>query len=52
MANNISHCQCQSIALSPETLTELASIGFSDCLCVACLAEIENKVQTKLNSGA
>ena len=39
-ANDITHCQCYNIALSPAAKEFIAN-NYKDCLCVECLKEIE-----------
>lgn len=40
---NVSECQCASVTLSPETRRYI-SAHYADCLCAACLKQLEQDV--------
>ncbi|MGD8275616.1 MAG: cysteine-rich CWC family protein [Thiohalocapsa sp.] len=40
--DDLPHCQCVGVSLSPETLGKLQE-AYSDCLCSRCLKELAGK---------
>jgi hypothetical protein len=48
-ANRVERCDCLGVSLSTEAL-EYLSEHYDDCLCVACLAEVNRLCIDGLNS--
>jgi hypothetical protein len=46
--NNVAHCACMTVALS-DAAAEHVQERYEDCLCVACLADIQQ--QFALHAG-